>query len=79
MCYAYVCPCVCVCVYTHWPTIVIISWMYFVDKDVLRTDRDCSSYSSLTSPKLKQMEDILRTYVMYNFDLGKWVGAAAVN
>ena len=24
------------------------------------------------APKLIQLEDILRTYVMYNFDLGMW-------
>jgi len=47
--------------------------LFASDKDVLRTDRDCSSYSSLTSPKLRQMEDILRTYAMYNFDLGMYV------
>ncbi len=70
----------CVCVYSLTnDQSLLVEYMYCVDKDVLRTDRDCSSYSSLTSPKLKQMEDILRTYVMYNFDLGKWVGAAAVN
>lgn len=42
------------------------------DKDVLRTDRELEMYNDVTSTKLTQLENILRTYVMYNFDLGKW-------
>ena len=41
------------------------------DKDVLRTDREFPLYRSLNNPKIQQLEDILRTYVMYNFDLGE--------
>ena len=40
------------------------------DKDVLRTDRDHPLFNGPDSPKLVQLEDILKTYVMYNFDLG---------
>ena len=45
------------------------------DKDVLRTDRDVDSYKQRDSVKLIQLENLLRTYAMYNFDLGKllWV------
>lgn len=41
------------------------------DKDVLRTDRDLPMYNDVSSVKLIQLEHILRTYVMYNFDLGE--------
>ena len=41
-----------------------------VDKDVLRTDQDHPLFNDPDSPKLVQLEDILKTYVMYNFDLG---------
>ena len=40
-------------------------------KDVLRTDRDLPMYNNTSSAKLVQLEHILRTYVMYNFDLGE--------
>ncbi len=40
------------------------------DKDVIRTDRDLDMYNSLNSPRLAQLQDVLNTYVMYNFDLG---------
>ena len=42
----------------------------YIDKDVLRTDRDHPLFNDPDSPKLIQLEDILKTYVMYNFDLG---------
>ena len=41
-----------------------------LDKDVLRTDRDHPLFNDPDSPKLVQLEDILKTYVMYNFGLG---------
>lgn len=41
-----------------------------VEKDVIRTDRELEMYHSPNSPRLKQLQDILTTYVMYNFDLG---------
>ena len=28
-------------------------------------------FHSVSSPQLKQLQDILKTYVMYNMDLGK--------
>ena len=36
-----------------------------------RTDRDIDKYKSSKSHSLKQLEDILTTYVMYNVDLGE--------
>ena len=57
--------------FSHCLLAIFIMSLCCADKDVLRTDRDYRSYSSLTSPKLQQMENILRTYTMYNFDLGK--------
>jgi hypothetical protein len=42
-----------------------------LDKDVLRTDREHPAYNGPNNPKLQQLEDILRTYTMYNFDLGE--------
>ena len=36
-----------------------------------RTDHDIDKYKSSNSPSLKQLEDILTTYVMYNVDLGE--------
>ena len=41
-----------------------------LDKDVLRTDRELDAFKATDSHKLIQLEDILRTYIMYNFDLG---------
>ena len=49
-----------------------ITCYYVLGKDVLRTDRDQPLFSDPDSPKLVQLEDILKTYVMYNFDLGTW-------
>jgi hypothetical protein len=41
-----------------------------INKDVLRTDREVDMFRDSKSHRLTQLEDILRTYVMYNFDLG---------
>ena len=41
------------------------------EKDVIRTDRELEWFHSVDSPRLKQLQDILNTYVMYNFDLGE--------
>ena len=49
-----------------------------LDKDVLHTDRDHPLFSDPDSPKLVQLEDILKTYVMYNFDLGNSRGCWSV-
>lgn len=49
---------------------VILTVYFPPDKDVLRTDRDNLLFNDPDSPKLVQLEDILKTYVMYNFDLG---------
>ncbi|XP_019849999.1 PREDICTED: TBC1 domain family member 15-like [Amphimedon queenslandica] len=41
-----------------------------VEKDVIRTDRDVELFHSVSSPQLKQLQNILKTYIMYNMDLG---------
>jgi hypothetical protein len=41
-----------------------------ISKDVLRTDREVDMFRDNNSHRLIQLEDILRTYVMYDFDLG---------
>ena len=41
------------------------------DKDVIRTDRTIPDFKDGDSCKLRQLEDILKTYVWYNFDLGE--------
>lgn len=41
-----------------------------IEKDVLRTDRSFDHYSGQDNKNLKVLNDILMTYVMYNFDLG---------
>ncbi|XP_045494745.1 TBC1 domain family member 15 isoform X2 [Colias croceus] len=41
-----------------------------VEKDVNRTDRTHPFYSGDNNPNLIVLQDILMTYVMYNFDLG---------
>lgn len=38
---------------------------------MVRTDRDNEMFQDTDGPKLRQLEDILRTYLMYNVDLGK--------
>ena len=53
------------------PSVSLFLFVCLLDKDVLRTDREYPTYKSLTDPKIQQLEDILRTYTMYNFDLGK--------
>lgn len=41
-----------------------------VDKDVRRTDRQQPFYSESRSSNIKQLRNILLTYVQYNNDLG---------
>lgn len=41
-----------------------------VDKDVRRTDRQQPFYSESRSSSIKQLRNILLTYVQYNNDLG---------
>ena len=53
------------------PSVSLFLFVCLLDKDVLRTDREYPTYKSLTDPKIQQLEDVLRTYTMYNFDLGK--------
>ena len=44
----------------------------FTDKDVIRTDRKHPFYKEEpTNTNTKKLYDILMTYCMYNFDLGK--------
>ncbi|KAK9885647.1 hypothetical protein WA026_012411 [Henosepilachna vigintioctopunctata] len=41
-----------------------------IEKDVTRTDRTIDFYAGDNNPNLQVLNDILMTYVMYNFDLG---------
>ena len=41
------------------------------DKDVARTDRLHAFYSEANHSNVKKLYDVLLTYCMYNFDLGK--------
>ena len=43
----------------------------FSDKDVARTDTSHPFFHRSKPQKLRMMKDILMTYVMYDFDLGK--------
>ena len=45
--------------------------LFYAEKDVIRTDRDVELFHSVSSPQLKQLQSILKTYIMYNMDLGK--------
>ena len=40
------------------------------EKDVNRTDRTLEFFAGENNPNLQLLQDILMTYVMYNFDLG---------
>ena len=44
---------------------------FIVDKDVTRTDRTHQFFQGEENPNLQVLYDILMTYCMYNFDLGK--------
>ena len=53
---------------------VVVQYLLYrllIDDDVYRTDREVDKYKSSSSQSLKQLVDILTTYVMYNVDLGK--------
>lgn len=41
-----------------------------IEKDVKRTDRTQEYFAGDDNPNLSALQDILMTYVMYNFDLG---------
>ncbi|XP_055547412.1 TBC1 domain family member 15 [Wyeomyia smithii] len=41
-----------------------------IEKDVKRTDRTYEFFAGDDNPNLTKLQDILMTYVMYNFDLG---------
>lgn len=41
-----------------------------IEKDVKRTDRTLEYFAGDENPNLSRLQDILMTYVMYNFDLG---------
>ena len=45
--------------------------VYFLDKDVVRTDRVHPYYENDSSSHLEILNDILMTYCQFNFDLGK--------
>lgn len=44
----------------------------FLEKDVNRTDRTNKFYEGEDNPGLILLHDILMTYCMYDFDLGKF-------
>lgn len=43
-----------------------------IEKDVSRTDRTHPFYEGENNPNIQMLRDILMTYCMYNFDLGKY-------
>lgn len=46
-------------------------WTVSLEKDVNRTDRTNKFYEGEDNPGLILLHDILMTYCMYDFDLGK--------
>lgn len=50
---------------------VFFIWTVFLEKDVNRTDRTNKFYEGEDNPGLILLHDILMTYCMYDFDLGK--------
>lgn len=60
----------CICQNCSW----LICYVYLCilpDKDVARTDRTQKFFSGDRNQNLQVLYDILMTYCMYNFDLGK--------
>ena len=49
----------------------VISCIFFSEKDVTRTDRTHKFFEGECNPNLQVLNDILMTYCMFNFDLGK--------
>ena len=49
---------------------VILFISFFTEKDVKRTDRVLPFYAGDDNPNVELLNNILMTYVMYNFDLG---------
>lgn len=47
-------------------------WFSSSEKDVNRTDRTNKFYEGQDNPGLILLHDILMTYCMYDFDLGKF-------
>ena len=47
-------------------------WFSFSEKDVNRKDRTNKFYEGQDNPGLILLHDILMTYCMYDFDLGKF-------
>ena len=50
---------------------LLILYLQPTDKDVARTDRLNVFYSEANHSNVKKLYDVLLTYCMYNFDLGK--------
>ena len=50
---------------------VLYFFCHNTDKDVARTDRLNTFYSESNHSNVKKLYDVLLTYCMYNFDLGK--------
>lgn len=46
-------------------------FLIWTERDVNRTDRHNSFFSGNENPGLALLHDVLMTYCMYNFDLGK--------
>jgi hypothetical protein len=44
----------------------------FADKDVFRTDRVHHFYKGEDNKNIQVLYEVLMTYCMYNFDLGKY-------
>ncbi|VDO68511.1 unnamed protein product [Heligmosomoides polygyrus] len=49
---------------------IILTTFLSLEKDVARTDRSMEFFSGDENPNLAMLQNILMTYVMYNFDLG---------
>lgn len=50
-----------------------ILFFFFIEKDVARTDRTHKFFQGENNAHVHMLFDILMTYCMYNFDLGKKV------
>ena len=50
---------------------ICISVIVISEKDVTRTDRTHKFFEGECNPNLQVLNDVLMTYCMYNFDLGK--------
>jgi len=49
----------------------LVSNSFLIEKDVRRTDRMTPFFSGDNNERLHQLNDILMTFVMYDFNLGR--------